>query len=292
MTSLFGYIRPVKAELKVKEYETYRAIYCGLCKQLGQEYGLSSRFTLSYDYTFLSLLALGLDKKDACFQRERCMVHPFAKRACLAVRDDLSLTAAAAILMIYYKIKDNFQDGTFKDKLKILVMLPFFVGKKKKAERKFPALGQAMRHYIAAQNTVEQADLTSIDAAAEPTAQVLSAICAMLVPEDQDRRVLTRVGYLVGRYVYLIDALDDLDQDIADGNYNVFAKKVTPDNNTEQVRWYGREVLNLTVGQIAESYELLTLERYKSILDNIIYLGLHDSLNRVIERKPIEKARA
>lgn len=290
---MFGYIKPFKPEMKVKEFDTYKAIYCGLCKQLKKQYGAFSRFTLSYDYTFLSLLSLGLSEECAGFRQERCPVHPIQKKPCLCPCDDLTFTASAAMLMVYYKLKDNYDDGGFAEKCKMLLLLPLFRGKARKAEQRYPKLGETMRRYIEAQHVVEAAEGHSIDRAGEPTAQVLSQICAMLVPEGNDVRVLSRLGYLVGRYVYFIDALDDLDEDVKTGNYNVFYRKAQAENQTlEEIREYAKGVLNLTIGQIGEAYELLELKRYKSILDNIIYLGFHDSLTRVLQRKPIQKREA
>lgn len=290
---MFGYIKPFKPEMKIREFDTYKAIYCGLCKQLGKIYGPFSRFTLSYDYTFLSLLSLGLQDTCAGFRKERCPVHPFQKKPCLSACDDLTFTASAAMLMVYYKLKDNYDDGGFWEKCKSLPLLPVFRRKARKAEQRFPKLGEAMHTYIATQNALEQRDDAGVDQAAEPTAQALSAICGMLLPEGSDTRVLSRLGYLVGRYVYLIDALDDLDDDVKTGNFNIFYRKAQADRlSLDEVREHAKGVLNLTVGQIAEAYQLLSFKRYQPILDNIIYLGLHDSLTRVLQRKPIQKREA
>lgn len=290
---MFGYIKPFKPEMKIKEFDTYKAIYCGLCKQLGKEYGPFSRFTLSYDYTFLSLLSLGLRDECAGFKKERCPVHPIQKKPCLCACDDLTFTASAAMLMVYYKLKDNYEDGSFWDKCKTLPLLPFFKRKARKAEGRYPKLGETMKHYIDAQKQIEAAEGYSVDRAGEPTAQALGSICEMLVPEGSDTRVLSRLGYLVGRYVYFIDALDDLDDDAKTGNFNVFYRKAKAENlSLDDVRDYAKGVLNLTIGQIGEAYELLSLKRYKPILDNIVYLGFHDSLGRVLQREPIQKREA
>lgn len=79
---MFGYIKPVKAELKVKEWEAYQGIYCGLCKQLAKRYGFFARMTLNYDFVFLAMLDMALHGKRIHFCREHCIVHPFKKRSC------------------------------------------------------------------------------------------------------------------------------------------------------------------------------------------------------------------
>ena len=98
---MFGYIKACKPELKVKEYDIYKAVYCSLCKKLGKSYGLLSRFTLSYDFTFLALLNMSL--KDGCdgFERKRCAFNPLKK--CNYCKNDsvTDMPAAAAIIMLY-----------------------------------------------------------------------------------------------------------------------------------------------------------------------------------------------
>ena len=106
------------------------------------------------------------------------------------------------------------------------------------------------------------------------------------------QKVLERFGYLVGRYVYFADALDDLDDDRKSGSYNPFLKKFEGTERTpEEIRDYAKEVLNLTIGEIAPAYELLSLRRYKSILDNIIYLGLPDELELILTHPKKDRPR-
>ena len=107
---MFGYIRAEKGELKVKEYDTYKAIYCSLCKKLGKNYGILSRMTLSYDFTFLALLNMSLQNSCTKFERKRCAFNPLKKCNYCEKTDDLKMPSAAAMIMLYYKIKDNIAD--------------------------------------------------------------------------------------------------------------------------------------------------------------------------------------
>ena len=93
------------------EYDTYKAVYCGLCKQLGKAFGPFSRMTLSYDFAFLSLLSLGVAEECRGFKREPCAANPLKKKPCLCACEDSAFSASAAMLMLYYKVKDNYQDG-------------------------------------------------------------------------------------------------------------------------------------------------------------------------------------
>lgn len=283
---MFGYIKPYKPEMKMKEFDTYKAIYCGLCKKLGEKYGFFARMTLSYDFTFLALISLGLSEQCSGFRNEKCMVNPFKKKPCLAPCDDLTFVSSSAMVMFYYKLKDNYLDGNIKDKFLSLLCMPFANSARKKVLNQYEILDTLFCECMKEQKQVEESKSASVDRAAQPTAQALAGVFELLSEDDMEKQVLNRLGYFTGRYVYFMDAIDDLEDDIKSGNYNVFYNKFLEEENTniEDIKKYAKETINLTVGQIASCYELLNLNRYKEILDNIIYLGLHNSLNTVINK--------
>ncbi len=165
-------------------------------------------------------------------------------------------------------------------------LLPFAACARKKAKRMHPEIDRIVGECMAEQFAVEHSDSLSVDRAAEPSARALSMIFAELSEQETEKKVLSRLGYLVGRYVYFIDALDDLEDDAKTGSYNIFYRRAavqgTPDFG--KIREYAAGAVNLTVGEIAAAYELLNIKRYKTILDNLIYLGLHSSLKSVIEK--------
>lgn len=282
--------------MKIKEFDTYKAVYCGLCKQLGKVYGPIARMTLSYDFAFLATVSLGVKEENGTFRMERCVYNPLKKKACLCSCDDLSLSASAAMILLYYKLKDNFDDGNFGDKCLSLLGMLLARPAKKKAERLYPELGKLAADYIQQQHQVEQSDSVSVDRAAEPTASMLAGVFSLLSEKESQKTVLRRMGYLLGRYIYFMDALDDLEEDIEADNYNVFYQKFLSEQgdigtvSISAIKEYATEVVNLTVGQIAAAYELVQLNRCKTILDNIIYLGLHTQLHLVLKR-PQEKRR-
>lgn len=111
---LFGYIKPFQPELKIAEFDTYKAVYCGLCKQLGRSFGPFSRLTLSYDFTFLAMAWHGLTEDEPSWSRQRCFVNPLKKKACFFPCGGLSFAADAAMIMFYHKVRDNMADDGLK----------------------------------------------------------------------------------------------------------------------------------------------------------------------------------
>ena len=269
---MFGYVKARKPELKIKEYETYKAVYCSLCKKLGKSYGLLSRFTLSYDFTFLALLNMSL--KEGCdgFERKRCAFNPLKKCNYCKNLDAIDMPAAAAMIMLYYKILDNIADERGLKKVTYWCLKPIFSRAHKKAAQNYPQIEAAVSEYITAQNALEKANCTSIDEAADPTAKVMEKILMLCSETQMQKRVLQRMGYCLGRYIYLLDASIDLPEDIKKGSYNVL-KNIDDDNINDRIK----KQLYFCVNEAAKAFELLDIKKYKTILGNIIYLGLEET---------------
>ena len=274
---MFGYIRAEKSEMKIKEFEIYKAVYCSLCKKLGKSYGVISRFTLSYDFTFLALLNLSL--KDGCVNIEKkcCVFNPLKKCNFCKNTDDLEMPAAAAMIMTYYKLLDNIADEKGIIKLGFLMLKPIFKMANKKAAKKYPEIEQIVADYISEQIKLEKADCKDVDMACDPTAKALSQILAFCSENASQKRVLERLGYCLGRYIYLMDAFCDLKKDIKSGSFNVLKIK-------ENVKDYIEKQLYFCINESTKAFELLEIKKFKTILGNIIYLGLEDTFKKEIEK--------
>ena len=274
---LFGYIKISKGELKIKEYELYRGVYCTLCKVLGKKYGLVSRFTLNYDFTFLSLLNMSL--KDGCdkFYQKSCTFNPFKKCNFCNNINGFDMPSAAAMIMSYYKLLDNIDDEKGFKKIAYLLIKPFLKSANKKAKVEYPYIEEVVADYISTQSILEKQNCTDVDRVADPTAIALSKILALCSEDASQKRILERLGYCLGRYIYLLDAFCDLDEDIKNNNYNVLKGK-------EDIKDYIRGQLYFCINESIKSFELLDIKKYKSILGNIIYLGLEDTAEKELEK--------
>ena len=269
---MFGYIKINKGELRVKEYEMYKAVYCSLCRELGRSFGFLSRLTLSYDFTFLALLNMSL--RDGCdkIERKRCAFNPLKK--CNYCKSDgaLALPASAAMIMLYYKILDNIADEKGPKKLLFLAGRPIFAHAHKKAAGRFPHVEEIVSCYIAEQNALERQNNSSLDHAADPTAKALAALFMLCSDDAAQKRILERLGYCLGRYVYILDAACDVEEDRKKGSYNI----LKGDYNKERVRGQ----LYTAINEAGRAFELLDVKKYKPILGNIITLGLEGTMKQ------------
>lgn len=277
---MFGYIRAAQPELKVRELELYKAVYCSLCRCLGKSYGVLSRFTLSYDFTFLALLRLALMPGCDGFERKRCAFNPLKKCNYCKNSDALEMPASAAMIMLYYKLTDDIADEKGVKRLGCRLLKPVFSAAHKKAARRFPQLEKTVSEYISAQNAVEQADCRDIDRAADPTARALSEIFALCSEDEGQKRVLDRLGYCLGRYIYLLDAACDLEKDVKNGSYNVLRGLETKEKIRERIE----PQLYFCINEAGKAFELLKLYKYEPILGNIIYLGLEETFKKELNK--------
>lgn len=273
---MFGYVRLMKPEIKMGEYEQYQGIYCTLCRRLGKRYGLTARLTLSYDMTFLALLTMALEPADPGFCPGRCSFNP-AKR-CLKCRNTAAIDKAADLgtILAYYKLKDVLRDeGFFKKCGAVLAMLPASL-RHRKAAKRHPAGEAAVAAMMEAQAAVEQAKTPSLDAAAEPFARCLEALAEEAGQNDRDRQILRRFGYCLGRWIYLIDAVDDLTEDMKKRRYNPFviAWEITAATDLAAVRKRAEGSLNACLGECIAAYNLLEINRFDGILRNILEKGM------------------
>lgn len=276
---MFGYIRASKGELKIKEYELYKGVYCTLCKVLGKNYGIISRFTLNYDFTFLTLLNMSLSEGCDKFQQKSCTFNPLKKCKYCTSFDSFQMPAAAAMIMAYYKLLDNIADEKGFKKLLYLALKPFLKSANKKAKLKFPHIENIVYEYISEQNDLEADSCDEIDKIADPTAKALSKILMLCSEDPSQKRVLERLGYCLGRYIYLLDAYCDLEDDIKSGSYNVLKFK-----SLENVKEYISAQIYFCINEAAKAFELLDIKKYKTILGNIIYLGLEDTAKKELEK--------
>lgn len=281
---MFGYIRPFQPELRIKEYEAYKSVYCGLCKELGRQYGIFARFTLSYDFTFLAILSMAVQKDPPEFGKIRCLINPLKK--CSACHKDgiTDRIAAQAMITLYYKCQDQLSDENFALRLPVRVALPFFRHCWRKARQKDEEYDRSVSDMVQAQQFVES-QKAGPDPAAEPTAQYLSLTCEALSNDPSQKRVLSRFGYLLGRYVYLSDALDDLEKDEKKNRFNPFLQSHSVCELKSLSYSPAVESLYSTIAELEKAFALLKLNDWQPILENIIYFGLKQSLQNILHKK-------
>ena len=289
---MYGYIRPLKAELKLREYEAYHAMYCGLCRTLGSRYGLMARFLVSYDLTFLCCLLEGCVEQ---WSQERCFcpANPFCRKSCTGDSPEMDQAADLTVLLAWQKFRDAAMDERGVRRLIARLGVWSFHSAYRKAKARQPALAAQIETALDRLASLEQAQSPSLDATADAFAQILAA-CAALLPDGLQRRAGEQLLYHTGRYIYLTDALEDAPSDQKAGRYNPALRRYHAEEQglTESDRRSLVETIDASISMAASALELLPLRAGQGILHNIIYLGMPGVLRAVAEGKFRNQKRA
>ena len=284
---MFGYITVFKPEMKVKDYEIYKAIYCGLCRHMGKTYGALSKFCLSYDMTFISLLQMAL--KDTCngYEQKSCRVNPFKKCTyCKNDQDEQDLTAAAAVALTDMKVRDNIADNGFLGAIPYFILGLFTKRWSKKAFKKYPELLPIINDYSKGQQLVESTENCSIDLACEPSAKAVARILTLIKCNEKYKFILERIGYCLGKWIYLCDIADDIEKDIKKGNFNPLRYELgVKENAKDFTKKRLSPIMNTCRVECANHFELLEIKKYREIVENILYDGLKYRQDKIFEKE-------
>lgn len=280
---MFGYIRPLTSELKVREFEQFKACYCGLCHHLGREYGISARFILNYDFVFMAMLLWRTDAK-CRIDRRRCIASPCRKKCVCVSGSEFDSSAGMSLILTYWKLMDSVRDdGLIKGILARFGML-FLRRAYKKAAARYRSFDETVRSRIAALSDFEARGENSIDKTADAFANILSCI-ADTVGDEERSRILKQLFYHVGRWIYIADAVDDLEKDRKSGSYNPVAARfeLTGDKLSDE----DKKTLDMTLSHseniAISAFGLLKAGPWNEIIKNILYLGMPDVRRSILD---------
>ena len=284
---MFGYLQVDKGELLVREYEAYKSVYCGLCKQMGKDYSFLARLSLSYDCTYYAMLLMSVHRSCSGFKNGRCTFNPLKK--CKYAKDDnscYSKAAAFSVISAYYKLKDDISDGKFLKKLLTYMLMPFFSRWHKKAKAKYPEIEEIVSEMMKMQYDAEHSEEISVDRSAHPTSYMLANVFALEAENETHKRVFYEFGYHLGRWIYLIDAADDIEKDKKRGNFNPYF------NSDKELKYdmdYIASMLNQSLARAYYAYNLIDIKDFKGILDNMILRGFPAVQNRITDKNKTEE---
>lgn len=272
---MYGYIIANQEELKLKDYRKYRSYYCGLCHTLGKIHGAKGQMTLSYEMTFLVILLNALYEDELVHEKRFCMVHPTQKHDML-FNDITAYAADMELLLAYYKALDNWNDEkdvksrTFSKTLQKSV---------KTIEARWPRQSQTVRTCIEELSKAEAENDQDIDKVAGLTGKMLGEL--FVYRKDIWSEDLRRMGFYLGKFVYLMDAFEDMEKDQKKKNYNIWLSR----RDRKDFDALVENTLTLMMGDCARLFEVLPIVQDIDILRNILYSGVWTKYHAVIEKR-------
>lgn len=260
---MFGYVIASWKELTKEQQNRYGAVYCGICRAIRRSSGNVARLGLSYDMAFLALLLMSLYEPEETAGRNACLLHPVKRRSWVD-SEYVRYCADMNVALSYYNCLDDWEDDHKQSAhlmaLELKEHLPAI-------ESRWPLQCQAIRESLEELNRLEAENCANPD---EPAGAFGKLMAQLLVPrEDRWQEELSQMGFALGRFIYLLDAMLDYDRDKRRGKYNPFLASGTQKDWTQ---W--EQYLVLAMARCTESFEKLPLVQDKGLLDNILYSGV------------------
>ena len=280
---MFGYVTICKETMSEEGYNIFKAYYCGLCKATGRKCSRLSRLGLSYDITFLAIVLSSVQEGTPEIQCRKCLLHPTQKNNC--IEDDISLYYAAdmGVILTYLKLLDDWHDDR---SIKALGAMMLFYRGVRKARRRYKYEYESIKKCLDKLSALERNKCTSVDETADCFAKILEILFTPeFIADESKRRALAWLGYNIGRWIYIIDAYNDLEKDIRKSNYNVLAAANDgrdSDTIKQDISHTLEASLTFTLENAASAYDLLEIHKNKEILDNILYTALKAKQNYIL----------
>lgn len=272
---MFGYVSAHKPELKMREYYKYRAYYCGLCKVLREKYGFLGQVTLTYDMTFLVVLLTSLYATDTKQEELRCVRHPVKKQKML-YNEITEYAADMNIILTYYKLLDNWKD----EKSKVSVAGLRFLHKTfLELREKYPKKCEVIHKSLTLLQQCEEREEENIDVTARYFGKLMSEL--FVYKEDVWEKTLRKIGFYLGKFIYILDAYDDVDKDIKQGSYNALIPIYIEEDFDEKCE----EMLTYVLAECTSEFEKLPCVEDAEILRNILYAGVWDKFDKKRKEK-------
>ncbi|WP_370751702.1 DUF5685 family protein [Eubacterium sp.] len=328
---MFGYVVVNKPELKFREFDVYRAYYCGLCHSLSKRHGLSGQLTLSYDMTFLVILLSSLYEPEHNVTSKRCVVHPLRRQNIIS-SEFTDYVADMNVILSYFKCLDDWHDDRSVLKLAYSKLLkkgsigknlnnvhatsdstddgsvaatqPSAVDDGSVAatqpnsdsnnqnsyftddsghlhispDYSYKNKIEAISSLLDELGTREKMNETNVDVVAGLFGRIMQIL---FVPfDDIYANGLGRMGFYLGKFIYIMDAFDDVEEDVKKGRYNVFSNCYTdPDFET-----HVKDMLTMMMAECSDAFEMLPAVDNADILRNILYSGVWNSYERRVSK--------
>ena len=274
---MLGYVTIEKSELRVREYDLYQAYYCGICKATGRRSGQLPRLALSYDSVFLALVLAALTEEREDVQQEHCIIHPIRKKPVVSGSAAIDYAADMMVILAYHKFLDDWRDEKSALGLSGKTALR---GAYRKLRKKYPAVCRKTEEALMRLSELEKKESARLDEVCGAFADIMEALFTGFSPEDSVSRILGQMARQLGCWIYVIDALDDYEEDEKNGSYNPLRLR---GNGLEGIE----ELLYNYLAEMVNAYDLLEIKKNRGIIENIIFMGLRLRTDAVLKERTI-----
>lgn len=277
---MFGYVITNCKTLSDAERARFRAMYCGMCKTLKHRYGNLGRLTLSYDMTFLAMVLSALYEPEEEAGQDKCLPHPIKPHDYI-VNPMMDYAVDLNVALAYHKCADNWQDDHNPAYAAAKLALKKAYGR---ARTYRPDQCRAIETWMNGIREIEKRGLEEIDPPMNLTGRMMG-ILFQYDPNDFWAEQLYRMGEGLGRFIYFMDAYDDLPKDVKRKKYNPL-KSLMHQPDYEAVC---KDGLTMMMADCADAFEQLPVVRDADLIRNILYSGVWAKYGYIQNKKAKSK---
>ncbi|BBF43245.1 hypothetical protein lbkm_1932 [Lachnospiraceae bacterium KM106-2] len=280
---MVGYLKAYFPDLRIFEYQDYKAFYCGICLDIKEEYGELSRFFLNYDITFMAILLSSYEQESVQTGTHRCILNPIQKKK-IHRSEYTKYFAAMNMIFAYHKLDDSKKD----DHSKVSAALELLMKRKYKQVRlEYPRETAIFDTYMKKLNECEANQSNDYEYLGEIFGDALQQIIEPKVVVEKERPLVGKLFYYIGQWIYNIDALDDLEDDIKNDQFNPFRELYEKDQEhfLSIVEQYFNRLL---FGMIA-TYDEMEIMAHPGIINNVICIALRRKTSDILTKYKKEK---
>lgn len=284
---MFGYVMPYKLELKIKDYEMFKAYYCGLCLSIKENFSNLCRLSLNYDMTFLGILLDSLSSDKNSYEVSRCIAHPLKKKPKVINNKALNYAAFCNVALVYYKLLDDYNDDKALTKKLLSMYLKKFI---EKENLDLKPLLKNMEDNLAKLTELENStEYVSIDELSHSFADLTGFLISFYYNGKEFQQDLYTLGYNLGRWIYIIDAYDDLEDDLKKQKFNAINKAFNTENlSFEELIESQRDRIEfnlmMSASTTVDALNNLPLKKNGDLLFNILQFGLMNKIEIIKSR--------
>ena len=284
---MFGYVMPYKLELKIKDYEMFKAYYCGLCLSIKENFSNLCRLSLNYDMTFLGILLDSLSNDKNSYEVSTCIAHPLKKKPKVINNKALNYAAFCNVALVYYKLLDDYNDDNAFNKKLLSMYLKKFI-KKENLDLK-PLLNNMETNISKLTDLENSSECISIDELSHSFADLTGFLITFYYKDKDFHEDLYKLGYNLGRWIYIIDAYDDLEEDMKNNKFNAINKAFNSEGlSFEELIKAQRDRIEfnlmISASTTVDALNNLPIVKNNDLLFNILQLGLMHKIESIKSR--------
>ena len=273
---MLGYVTIERGELKVRELDVYQGYYCGICKSIGKRYGQIPRFSLSYDAAFLAIVLASLESGEKeSLEPEHCIAHPLMKKPAIHGSAAIDYAADVMLILAYHKFDDDRRD---EKKFSGYAGCAALSSAYRKLRKNYRQMCDGVHEALKRLGEAESRHSGSLDETAGAFADIMELIFTGYDVDPLNKRVLSELSRALGRWIYVIDALDDYEKDKSSNTYNPFIYR------KNSIAGAG-DILYNYLADAVNAVDLLDIRRNRGIIENIVLLGLRRRTDKVLEER-------